>query len=466
MLRGNIDEQNWQTRMHHQEVRKRSDRLMNYFLPGFLGMGFLLAGFYGTWLIAIGVGGICLLAYYSVKFLLPDSDLYQYVLSTIFGVFMAQYIYQMHGLFEMHFFAFIGSAILITYQNWKLQIPMLIVVLVHHALLAYMQDIGYAKVYFTQLDYFSLVSYSFHIALSAVIFFTCGLWSYQLNKYGELRIRQVVEVGRLRQEAMQAEDAKRNEQIQQAAALEKAVAHSKFEMASGVLHDIGNAVVGFGSYLTKVRRIQEESEHENLHRLGTLLEARKPELGSALGNEKAGAVVSMVKSIAEHSKESHADLTESVNDQLTIIARVQEILNIQRQYIGHGSHERLPVNIKATIKDSVAMLSGPLQKRNIVVRLDIAENLPSIKGDQTQLMQVLLNIFKNSMEVMHDNGTPASIDCQAWHEEDLLSIRISNNAHSPIDDAAISNCLAILESHGATLDNSSTITIVFPTQRS
>ena len=33
---------------------------------------------------------------------------------------MAEFIYQMHGLFEMHFFAFIGSAILITYQNWKL----------------------------------------------------------------------------------------------------------------------------------------------------------------------------------------------------------------------------------------------------------------------------------------------------------------------------------------------------------
>jgi len=95
-------------------VKRRSDRLMNYFLIGFFIIGLVLAFFYGTWLIAIGVGGLSLLSYYSVKIALPNSSLYQYVLSAVFGIFMAQFIYQMHGLFEMHFFAFIGSAILIT----------------------------------------------------------------------------------------------------------------------------------------------------------------------------------------------------------------------------------------------------------------------------------------------------------------------------------------------------------------
>src|SRR3982751_2068953 len=62
-------------------------------------------------------------------------------------IFMAQYIYQMHGLFEMHFFAFIGSAILITYQNWKLQIPMLLVVVIHHLAFGYLQNSGIENIY-------------------------------------------------------------------------------------------------------------------------------------------------------------------------------------------------------------------------------------------------------------------------------------------------------------------------------
>ncbi|HLA52915.1 MAG TPA: hypothetical protein VK618_06410, partial [Flavitalea sp.] len=46
------------------EVKKRSDRLMNYFLPLYFLTGLLFAGFYNTWSIAIGVGGLSLIAFY------------------------------------------------------------------------------------------------------------------------------------------------------------------------------------------------------------------------------------------------------------------------------------------------------------------------------------------------------------------------------------------------------------------
>ncbi|MEJ7588606.1 MAG: hypothetical protein WKI04_13680, partial [Ferruginibacter sp.] len=91
------------TTAYRKDLKERSDRLMNYFLISFFIGGLMLAPFYDTWLIALGAGGSCLLAYYFIKKALPHSDLYQYVLSIILGIFMAQYIYQMHGLFEMHF---------------------------------------------------------------------------------------------------------------------------------------------------------------------------------------------------------------------------------------------------------------------------------------------------------------------------------------------------------------------------
>src|SRR5882724_9844041 len=163
------------------EVKKRSDRLMNYFLAMYFAGGLLFALYYGTWSIAIGVGGLSLIAYYSVKIMLPASHLSEYVLSVVLGIFMAQYIYQMHGMFEMHFFAFIASAILITYQNWKLQIPLAVVVIIHHAVFGYLQDVGFDKVYFTQLDYFSLQTFIIHVLLAAIVFFICGLWAYQLK---------------------------------------------------------------------------------------------------------------------------------------------------------------------------------------------------------------------------------------------------------------------------------------------
>jgi signal transduction histidine kinase len=185
------------------KVGHKSDRLMNYFLISFFIAGLPLALFYDTWLVAVGIGSLSLLAYYSTRFLLPRSNVYQYVVSAVFGIFMAQYIYQMHGLFEMHFIAFIGSAILITYQNWKLQIPLALVVIVHHASFGYLQYIGYDKIYFTQLDYMTLQTFIIHGILATVVFFICGLWAFQLKKLNEHQIEQNFEMGRFQEEQLQ-----------------------------------------------------------------------------------------------------------------------------------------------------------------------------------------------------------------------------------------------------------------------
>jgi signal transduction histidine kinase len=191
------------TTAYTAQVKQKSDRLMNYFLASFFLVGLVLAAFYDTWLVAIGVGTLSLLAYYSVKWLLPHSETYQYVVSLVFGIFMAQFIYQMHGLFEMHFIAFIGSAILITYQNWKLQIPLALLVIVHHATFGYLQYIGYDKVYFTQLDYMTLQTFIIHGFLATVVFFICGLWAWQLNRLNERQIELTYEMGRFQEEQIQ-----------------------------------------------------------------------------------------------------------------------------------------------------------------------------------------------------------------------------------------------------------------------
>ena len=456
--------------LNRSQVEKRSDRIINYFLTAFFLGGLIFANFYDTWLIAIGVGGLSLLAYYLTKVFLPDSDLYQYILSAVLAIFMAQYIYQMHGLFEMHFFAFIGSAILITYQKWKLQIPILIIVVVHHAVFGYLQDLGFTKVYFTQLDYFALQTFIIHVVLAAIIIFISGLWAYQLKKYSDLEASQAREMERLQNEALIAANAQKELLERHVAVLDKAVAQGKFEIASDVAHDIGNAVVGFGSYLTRVKRLQEQDNPIVLQNLASYFEENRPAIARAIGETKAEAVVKVLSGMADSERNKQSEIDGAITKQMDIIAGIQDILHIQRQYIeGHEKQERKPVNLRNIVNDTLALLFGAIDKMGIAIHLDIPDELPLIRGDRTRLIQVILNVLKNSIESIDIQGGEKIIAIRAHVQAGLLALEIRDSG-AGFDDKiapglfkqgfttkpagagmALYNCRSIVDSHAGTI---------------
>lgn len=190
-----------ETTIVHFGVTERSNRLINYFLGGYFLLGLFLAPFHDTWLIAFGVGGLSLAVYYSVKIAFPHSCIYQYVLSVLLGVFMVQFTNQMHGMFEMRFFTFIGSALLITYQNWKLQLPLLLFILVHHTLFGYLQDTGMSHRHFTQLSDLDVQTFTAHVLLTGVICFISGLCAFHLHKYHQMQLQQTGQMTMLQEAA-------------------------------------------------------------------------------------------------------------------------------------------------------------------------------------------------------------------------------------------------------------------------
>ncbi|HOX82537.1 MAG TPA: PAS domain S-box protein [Chryseolinea sp.] len=177
------------------EMNQKADRSTTIALICYFVFGIFLSFFYDTYLIALGVGGINLVAFFVSKSLLPNSSFYRYVLGGVYAVFAAQFIFQMHGLFEMHFFVFVGSTLLIAYQNWKLQLPLILLVVLHHAAFAYLQYSGMKEIYFTQLAYMDLQTFMFHGGLAAVIVAICGYWAFDLERVArsESRNRIILE---------------------------------------------------------------------------------------------------------------------------------------------------------------------------------------------------------------------------------------------------------------------------------
>lgn len=164
-------------------LNREADRFNETLLFLYLIFGMGLALFYDTWWFALGVGPLAMLVYYFSKWMFPGKSLRQYMAGISYGIFMAQFIYQMHGLFEMHFTVFVAAVALISYRNWKVFIPFTLFVVVHHSLFAYLQYSGFPEVRFTQDDYMPLTTFMFHIGLAAVILGLAAFRAYKFERY-------------------------------------------------------------------------------------------------------------------------------------------------------------------------------------------------------------------------------------------------------------------------------------------
>ncbi|WP_345954413.1 HAMP domain-containing sensor histidine kinase [Mucilaginibacter sp. PAMB04168] len=254
------------------------------------------------------------------------------------------------------------------------------------------------------------------------------------------------------------------------AELDKAVAQGKFEIASEVLHDIGNAVVGFGSYLTRINRMMEQNNLANLKNVAGFMKAQQQAFGQVIGTDKAGALVNLMEGIAKSQEEHQTEIKRSIADQLNIIAHIQDILNIQRQYVvGHEAQERKPVNLRSIINDCRAMVFGAIDKKGIKLTLDMPAEGVVIKGDRTKLMQVILNILKNSIEAIDLNAEDKRIYLGLTTQEGSVNLVISDSGKG-FDEATgahlfergyttkstgtglgLYNCRSIIESHSGTI---------------
>jgi signal transduction histidine kinase len=234
------------------------------------------------------------------------------------------------------------------------------------------------------------------------------------------------------------------------------------------LHDVGNALVGFGSYVTRVNRTLEQNNLDNAQNLALFIKAQQNAIATVIGTDKAGALTVIAEGIAKSQKINKEEIKNSVNELFNIIMHIEQILSIQRQYVrSHGGvHERKPVNLAEIINDCRAMLLASFEKKGIALNIKAGPGKHIIKGDQTKLMQVILNVFKNSVEAIDLDAANKSIAVSLNTVEATTELTLTDSGCG-FDEATgqrffergfttkatgtglgLYNCRSIVETHG------------------
>lgn len=182
---------------------------------------------------------------------------------------------------------------------------------------------------------------------------------------------------------------------------QQALQRGKLEMSSNVLHDIGNAVTNVGTTVSRLVSDKDWSEVDELKRLVKFIGKQKESLATAMGEDKSEALLEFLEQLQNSFRARSGSQHETFVKLSAIVQHVTEILHLQRRYSNStGSSSREAINIRDVLHDTLSIVSGSIDKRGILLDTQLGGEIPTIQGDRTRLLQVFINVIKNSCEAI------------------------------------------------------------------
>lgn len=149
----------------------------------------------------------------------------------------------------------------------------------------------------------------------------------------------------------------------------------------------------------QLKQAQEELiRTEKLASIGRFAAGVAHEVGNPLG-----AILGYTSILERNGidREESKDYLKRIEKEIERINRiVRELLDFSRP----SKFEIHNLEINKVIENSISLISYQKNFKNIQARLELEPNLPMIKGDESQLSQVFINIILNGVDAMPNGG--------------------------------------------------------------
>ncbi len=125
-------------------------------------------------------------------------------------------------------------------------------------------------------------------------------------------------------------------------------------------------------------------------------------------NNSVGAVGSLLDSFRGYAgdlgAEDREDYLQAITVAITRLENLRAFMNGFAEVVRLPPPDRRPTDVKQLVDEILILLRPELDRRRIAVVWDGAETLPPVELDRNQIEQVVVNVFKNAMESIGEDG--------------------------------------------------------------
>lgn len=208
----------------------------------------------------------------------------------------------------------------------------------------------------------------------------------------------------VRQRTRELEDAQRE-------LVHQAMEAGRAQLAAITLHNIGNAITPVSVY---AEMIGGEDQEQTLRYLSECYEdvfSRKEDMGAYVTTDHRGIkVAAYMKSLIlnlEEKREKSRDIKDKI---MQGISYISQILTLQQAYAPGELNMKEKVNLNHMVTDALNMQENTLSTRGIRLDLHLCQDIPGLMIEKNKLMQVIVNLIKNSCDAL--SGVNGSKDKQ------------------------------------------------------
>jgi two-component system, NtrC family, sensor kinase len=199
------------------------------------------------------------------------------------------------------------------------------------------------------------------------------------------------------------------------------------EVATGVLHNVGNVLNSVNVSATLVSDGVRHSKLAGIKRLSQLLDEHQDDLARFLAEDSRGRQIpGYVRQLSAHLEAEQTALLRELDGLKKNIEHIKDIVAMQQDY-ARISGARETVAVASLVEDALSLNAGALSRHEVRVIRDYAD-VPQVNVDRHKVLQIMVNLVRNAKYACDE---PALADrrltVQIRQQNGHVQIRVCDN---------------------------------------
>jgi two-component system, NtrC family, sensor kinase len=174
------------------------------------------------------------------------------------------------------------------------------------------------------------------------------------------------------------------------------------QVASGVLHNIGNVLAGVSCLTESLKTALENSRMHKLPQLSELLRNHACDFPRFVAEDPRGQqVLPYIGQLAARWQEESTRLRSDIDNLIANVQHITAVVATQQQFASRAQVTE-PTHLESVIAEATMLCERSLAKHGVALRKTIEPDLPVVSIDRTRLLEVLVNLVTNAKESLSE----------------------------------------------------------------